>query len=65
MGDCKALGGGLMELRVNEGPGYRIYFAIPDSESVLLIGGGTKATQAADIRVAGRRWEQQKRNANS
>lgn len=49
LGDVKALGGQLMELRIAFGPGYRLCFALRDGEVVILLGGGDKASQARDI----------------
>ncbi len=48
-GDCKALGNGLHELRVDWGPGYRVYFARIGRTTVLLLCGGDKRTQTSDI----------------
>jgi putative addiction module killer protein len=48
-GDCKSLGQGLYELRIDWGPGYRIYYAMIDRERVLLLCGGDKRKQASDI----------------
>lgn len=48
-GDAKALGDGLYELRVDHGPGYRVYFARHGSVVVILLSGGDKGTQARDI----------------
>ena len=48
-GDTKALAGGLSEMRVDVGPGYRIYFARRGERVYLLLAGGDKATQARDI----------------
>lgn len=48
-GDSRSVGGGVFELRLHLGPGYRVYFAWDRPGRVLLLGGGTKATQAADI----------------
>ena len=42
LGDCKALGAGLSELRIDWGPGYRVYFSIIGRECVLLLCGGNK-----------------------
>lgn len=51
-GDCKTVGDGVSELRVDCGPGYRVYFARVGSTVVLLLGGGDKSTQRADIERA-------------
>lgn len=51
-GDCKSLRQGLYELRINWGPGYRAYYAIIGKECVLLLCGGDKRKQGADIERA-------------
>lgn len=48
-GDCKSLRDGVLELRVDYGPGYRVYFAKVGKTVVLLLCGGDKHTQDADI----------------
>jgi len=48
-GDCKPLRHGTCELRIDWGPGYRIYYAMIRKESVLLLCGGDKRKQSADI----------------
>jgi putative addiction module killer protein len=48
-GDCKALGGGLLELKIDWGPGYRVYYALIGKECVLLLAGGDKRRQSSDI----------------
>jgi putative addiction module killer protein len=57
-GDHRYCREGVWELRVDCGPGYRVYFARHAPDSVLLLGGGAKRTQAADIVAAVARWEQ-------
>ena len=47
LGDCKALGGSISELRIDSGPGYRIYFMIRDQTLVILLCGGDKHPSAA------------------
>ncbi|MBK6286746.1 MAG: type II toxin-antitoxin system RelE/ParE family toxin [Gammaproteobacteria bacterium] len=51
-GDMKPVGEGVSELRIDYGPGYRVYFLRQRRELVILLAGGDKSTQAADIRTA-------------
>jgi len=51
-GDCKALRAGVSELRIAWGPGYRVYFSILGRTCVLLLCGGDKRGQSADINRA-------------
>jgi putative addiction module killer protein len=51
-GDHRALDGGVFELRIDIGPGYRVYFARTGNTIVLLLCGGDKATQQKDIEYA-------------
>jgi len=53
-GDVKGVGKGVSELRIDYGPGYRVYFAKRGRAVVILLAGGVKGTQAADIRIAQR-----------
>lgn len=55
-GDTKALGGGLWEMRVDYGPGYRVYYGRDGEVTYLLICGGDKSTQQADIVRARALW---------
>lgn len=48
-GDAKSLGRGLWELRIPHGPGYRVYFVRRGEKVVVLLCGGNKSRQAADI----------------
>ena len=52
LGDCRAVGQGVSEMRIHYGPGYRIYFIKSGIEIVVLLGGGTKKTQNKDIEQA-------------
>lgn len=49
-GDVKAVGAGVSELRVDYGPGYRVYFAMVGMKLVVLLCGGDKRSQASDIK---------------
>jgi putative addiction module killer protein len=57
-GDCKAVGQGVWEIRIDWGPGYRVYYAIEDKRVILLCEGGDKRTQTADIKRAITRWNE-------
>ena len=48
-GDCKPVGGGVWELRIDYGPGYRVYYAMTARTCVLLLCGGDKRRQSADV----------------
>lgn len=52
VGDVKPVGGGVSELRIKVGPGYRLYFTMREGVVVILLCGGDKGTQDADIRRA-------------
>ena len=51
-GDVNPVGEGVSELRIDYGPGYRVYFTKRGREVVLLLAGGDKSTQSSDIKAA-------------
>ena len=59
--NVKGIGGGVSEIRVNFGPGYRIYLGRDGHELVILLSGGTKRRQQQDIDAALVRWADYKR----
>jgi len=59
--NIKSVGGGVQECRINFGSGYRIYLGRSGETLVILLGGGTKKRQQADIQPAKIRWEDYKR----
>ena len=56
-GDCKPLGDGVWEIRIDWGAGYRVYYALAGKQAILLCEGGDKRTQPADIERAKQRWK--------
>lgn len=63
LGDCKSLGEGVLELRMDFGPGYRVCLAQAGEVLVILLCGGDKRTQARDIKTAKEYWNAYKRRA--
>lgn len=60
-GDCRTVGEGVMELRIDHGPGYRVYFGRVGRRIVLLLCGGDKASQSKDIELARAYWADYRR----
>tara|TARA_R110002111_G_scaffold256228_1_gene323260 strand:+ start:140 stop:463 length:324 start_codon:yes stop_codon:yes gene_type:complete len=56
-GDCKTVGDGIREMRINFAKGYRIYFKEKDGKVIVLLIGGDKSTQQKDIEKAKEIWE--------
>ena len=52
LGDYKSVGRGVLEFRIDYGPGYRVYFCMQGIEIILLLIGGDKTTQKSDIKLA-------------
>jgi putative addiction module killer protein len=57
-GDRKSVGGGVDELRIDFGPGYRVYYGREGSSVVILLCGGNKRTQSRDILTAQKYWKE-------
>ena len=56
-GDSKSVGGGVNELRIPYGPGYRVYFGHKGNEVVILLYGGHNKTKSKDIAFAQEYWD--------
>ena len=59
--NAKSVGAGVLEYRIDSGPGYRIYFGRDGETVIVLLGGGTKRRQQADIETARRLWRDYRR----
>ncbi len=60
LGDSKGVGEGVHELRIDFGPGYRIYYGIDHNTIIILLGGGSKKHQSRDIAKAIQSWKSYK-----
>ena len=56
-GDCKPVGDGISEMRINYAKGYRVYFREKDNKIIVLLIGGDKSTQQKDIKKAKEIWK--------
>lgn len=61
-GDHHGVGGGVWELRIDLGPGYRVYYGVDGPTVAVLIGGGAKPTQGTDIARARSLWKLYRRS---
>jgi putative addiction module killer protein len=57
-GDFASVGGGVLEMRVHEGPGYRVYYVRKGETVYLLLAGGDKSTQRRDIKSTIATWDE-------
>ena len=64
LSNAKSVGGGVLEYRIDFGPGYRVYFGRHGEMIVILLGGGTKKLQRQDIAAAQARWNDYRRRRN-
>jgi len=60
-GDCKPIGSGIRELKINYAKGYRVYFKETNGKVIILLIGGDKSTQQKDIEKAKEIWESLKK----
>jgi putative addiction module killer protein len=58
--NVKSVGSGVFELKIDFGPGYRVYFGKHGLDIVILLGGGTKKRQDRDVKTARKRWQDYK-----
>jgi putative addiction module killer protein len=63
-GSAKALQDGVSELKLDFGPGYRVYFGRDGKTIIILLGGGSKRRQSADVAAAIERWMRYKQSKN-
>ncbi|WP_428101102.1 type II toxin-antitoxin system RelE/ParE family toxin [Candidatus Rariloculus sp.] len=61
LSNVKRVGAGVLEYRIDSGPGYRIYFGRDGETLIVLLGGGTKRRQQRDIDTAKRLWRDYRR----
>lgn len=63
-GDCRSVGNGVYELRIQFGPGFRVYFGIANEQLVILLTAGDKSSQKKDIAISHEYWKEYKDNAD-
>lgn len=61
LGDNRSVGDGVYELKIDYGPGYRVYYALDSKTVILLLFGGDKSSQKNDIEKAKLHWKDHKR----
>lgn len=61
LGNCEPVGSGVSELKIDYGPGYRVYFGQVGMKLVILLCGGDKSSQSEDIKQAIEYWEEYKK----
>ena len=61
LSNIRGVGNGVLECRINVGPGYRVYFGRDGDTLIVLLGGGTKTRQQRDIDDARQLWQQYRR----
>ena len=61
LSNAKGVGGGVLECRIDFGPGYRIYFGQDGDALIILLGGGTRVRQQRDIAAAVALWREYRR----
>lgn len=65
LGDSKSVGEGVYEMRIDYGPGYRLYFALAGLQLILLLCGGDKSSQERDIKQAKKYWQDYQERAKA
>ena len=65
LGNNRAVGEGVFELKIDYGPGYRVYYALDGKAVVLLLLGGDKSTQREDVEQAKTYWMEHKRRSKN
>jgi putative addiction module killer protein len=61
LSNTKSVGAGVLEYRIDFGPGYRVYFGRDGDALIILLGGGTKMRQQKDIKIAQDLWQEYRR----